>query len=339
MRVLITGAAGFLGKELVKRFAADPDVVVRAHVRSPQAAGPLRELLGSVPGRHEIVAANLLKPADLAPLVADCDVVVHAAAGMRGAPADMYLNTVVATRNLLDATNASSARRVVLISSFAVYGTRELPSGGLVDETTPLEPRLDERDGYCVAKLHQEELAREYAAKAKWDLVVLRPGVIYGPGAAGISNRVGASMFGWFLHLGGSNLIPLAYITNVADATALAAREQGAANGTFNVHDDDLPTSRQFLRRYKREVGPMRSIWVPYPALWLISQAVQWYHRRSKGQLPAAFTPYFTASLYRKRRFSNARLKSLGWRPQVSTDEGLRRMFAQWRERQANAKR
>jgi nucleoside-diphosphate-sugar epimerase len=339
MRVLITGAAGFLGKELIKRFAADGDVTVRAHVRSLGTAQDVRALLAAAGERHEIAAANLLNKNDLRELVAGCDVVVHSAAGMRGAPADMYLNTVVATRNLLDAVNGSSVRRVVLIGSFAVYGTRELPSGGLVDETTPLEPQLAERDGYCVAKLHQEELAREYAAKATWDLVVLRPGVIYGPGAAGISNRIGSSMFGWFLHLGGSNPIPLAYVENVADAAAVVARQPSAANSTFNVHDDDLPTSRQFLRRYKREVGPMRSIWVPYPALLLISHVVQRYHRWSKGQLPAAFTPYFTASLYRKRRFSNARLKSLGWTPRVGTDEGLRRMFAQWRQRAADAKR
>jgi hypothetical protein len=76
---------------------------------------------------------------------------------------------------------------------------------------------------------------------------------------------------------------------------------------------------REYLRRFEREVGPVRSMPVPYWALMLMSRAVEWYHRYSKGQLPPAFTPYATRTLYRSRRIA---LKPLGWRQIVSTEEG-----------------
>jgi nucleoside-diphosphate-sugar epimerase len=63
----------------------------------------------------------------------------------------------------------------------------------------------------------------------------------------------------------------------------------------------------------------------------LVSHAVERYHVWSKGQLPAAFTPYVTRSLYRGRRYDNSRLRSIGWRPLVSTDEGLQRTFEYFR--------
>jgi nucleoside-diphosphate-sugar epimerase len=170
-------------------------------------------------------------------------------------------------------------------------------------------------------------MARERMMQLGRELTILRPGVIYGPGGGAFSSRVGVSMFGWFLHLGGANVLPLSYLDNCAEAVALAALSPAAAGQTFNVHDDDLPTCAQYLRRYSREVAKLRRIRIPYWLLMLGSRAVLWYHRVSKGQLPAAFTPYTTRTLYRGRLYDNARLKSLGWRPPVSTDTGLQRTF------------
>jgi hypothetical protein len=53
-----------------------------------------------------------------------------------------------------------------------------------------------------------------------------------------------------------------------------------------------------------------------------------WYHKRSKGQLPAIFTPYVVDSMYRPLRYSNAALKAIGWTQGVPTAEGMTRAFA-----------
>ena len=62
----------------------------------------------------------------------------------------------------------------------------------------------------------------EYGQKFGIPYVIVRPGVVYGPGKVNISNRVGIGTFGIFLHLGGSNEIPLTYVDNCAEAIALA---------------------------------------------------------------------------------------------------------------------
>jgi nucleoside-diphosphate-sugar epimerase len=67
---------------------------------------------------------------------------------------------------------------------------------------------------------------------------------------------------------------------------------------------------------------------VPYPALRLLSRGVEAYHRWSKGQLPAVFTPYKSAALWGGNRFDNSKIKALGWRQIVPTEEGMRRTFA-----------
>src|SRR5262249_34514135 len=103
------------------------------------------------------------------------------------------------------------------------------------------------------------------------------------------------------------------------------------AGETYNVHDDDLPTCREYLRSYKRRVGKIRSMFVPYSAMIGLSYLLERYHRWSKGQLPAILTPYKSAALWKGNRFTNEKLKSIGWRPRVSTEEGLRRTFESFR--------
>ncbi len=62
----------------------------------------------------------------------------------------------------------------------------------------------------------------EYGEKRGLPYVIVRPGVVYGPGIKGIHGRIGIDTFGPFLHLGGSNRIPLTYMDNCAEAIVLA---------------------------------------------------------------------------------------------------------------------
>jgi nucleoside-diphosphate-sugar epimerase len=65
---------------------------------------------------------------------------------------------------------------------------------------------------------------------------------------------------------------------------------------------------------------------------------VERYSERSRGQLPAIFTPYKTRAMWAGNQFSNAKLKSIGWRPLISTREGLERAFAAFRAEPEKAK-
>ena len=332
MRILVTGAAGFLGRALIKRLLAHGYTNIRCNVRRQTDIPKLEALLGrDAPIGLEYCVGNLRYREDAARAVDDVQLIFHLAAGKKGTAADLFLDSVVATRNLMDAVGNRKPLRFVLVSSFSVYGVASLGRGAKVNEQTMLEPNPEWRDHYSFSKLRQEQLCWEYQRCNGFELVVLRPGVIYGPEGGHFSNRVGLTIGNWLLHFGGSNLLPLSYVDNCAEAVVFAGTHKRAAGQVYNVLDDDLPRCREYIRKYRKNVTKIRSIFVPYFGVRLLSYLVSKYNRYSKGQLPAILTPYKAASQWGGNRFDNCKLRSIGWRQSIPTSEGLRRSFAAFR--------
>jgi nucleoside-diphosphate-sugar epimerase len=328
MKILVTGAGGFLGGRLVESMLRLGQRELRLHYRRGPDQGSLQALLQQYPdATFEAVSANLLRPAELQRLVAGIDLIIHAAAAKRGAAADIFLNTVVGTRNLLDAAVAAGCSRIVLVSSFAVFRSADLATGAVLDEHCAVESDGLEKGAYGFAKVQQELLFRAYQTKHGFEYVILRPGVIYGPGDGAFSTRVGLKVGSLFFSLGGRCRLPLSYVENCADAIGLAAL-QAPSGATFSVVDDELPRCSEYLALYRGQVAKMRTVSVPH---WLFALGVwsmQVYHRRSRGQLPVVFTTYIVRSMYRNFRYSNQALRRLGWRQRVSTRTGLQTTFA-----------
>jgi nucleoside-diphosphate-sugar epimerase len=289
-----------------------------------------------------VIKGNLLSREDCASATRNATVVFHLAAarGEKSYP-DAFMNSVVTTRNLLDAcSNEKSLKRFVSVSSFSVYTNTQNPIRGLLDETCPTEKHPERRSGdaYCFAKVKQEEIVVEYSKKFKIPYVIIRPGHVYGPGNLPISGRVGVGTFGIFLHLGGPNTLPLTYVDNCADAIAQAGLKSGVDGEAFNVTDDDLPSSSTFLHLYKKNVARFKSLYVPhavsYALCFLWEKASIW----SEGQLPPAFNRKRWLAIWKKTNYSNQKLKTrVGWTPMVSTAEGLRRYFESCRDGVHNA--
>ncbi len=332
MKILVTGAAGFLGAALIERLLAHGYKDIRCNLRRRADIPKLDALLKQYSDiRLDYCAGDLRYREDAVRAVDGVQLIFHLVAGKKGTAADLVLNSVVASRNLLDAVANRKPMRIVLVSSFGVYGVAGLGRGARVNEQTVLEPHPEWRDHYSYAKLRQEQLFWEYQKRNGFELVVLRPGVIYGPGGGHFSNRVGLTFGKWQLHFGGSNLLPLSYVDNCAEAVVVAGTHPSAAGEVYNVHDDDLPTCRQYLRAYKKNVAKIRSVSVPYWGVRLLSSMVTKYNRHSRGQLPAILTPYKTASQWGGNRFDNAKLHSIGWKQLVPTAQGLQRSFAAFR--------
>jgi nucleoside-diphosphate-sugar epimerase/peptidoglycan/xylan/chitin deacetylase (PgdA/CDA1 family) len=332
MKVLVTGAAGFLGRALIERLLVHGYTDIRCNVRRQAGISRVDALFERYPHvRLEYCVGNLRYRDDAARAVDNVQLIFHLAAGKKGTAADLFLDSVVSSRNLLDAVADRKPLRIVLVSSFGVYGVAGLCRGTQVNEQTVLEPHPERRDHYSFAKLRQEQLFWEYQRRNGFELVVLRPGVIYGPDGGHFSNRVGLTVGNWQLHFGGSNLLPLSYVDNCAEALVIAGTHQRAAGEVYNVHDNDLPTCREYLRAYKKNVTKIRSISVPYFAVQLLASMVAKYNRYSKGQLPAILTPYKAATQWGGNRFNNSKLRSIGWEQLVTTTEGLRRSFAAFR--------
>jgi len=335
--ILVTGASGFIGMRVVQRLIERGFRNIRCLVR-PSSDSKASSLLGiAKKGEIEVFRGNLLSGEDCLAIAKDAAAVIHLAAG-RGEKSfpDAFMNSAVTTRNLLDAcVQHGVCRRFVNVSSFAVYDNGHKSTGRLLDESCPLEAHPEVRgEAYCFAKTKQEQVVESYRERYGLSVVTLRPGVVYGPGNLAISGRVGIDTFGVFLHLGGSNRIPLTYVDNCADAIVLAAVRSLEGSEAFNVVDDNVPTSREFLKRYKKNVRRFRSLYLPKAVSYAFCYLWERYSAWSQGQLPSAFNRNRWNSLWRRTDYDNAKLKKqLGWTPLVSTDEGLRRYFAACREK------
>lgn len=337
--MLVTGAAGFVGPRVVGSLLDRGFQNIRCLVRATSNTAKLKEVIDcrGAATRARIIQGNLLSPKDCLALTEGAVLVYHLAAGTdTKAFSDAFLNSVVTTRNLLDATLAHKClRRFVNVSSFAVYTNRQKPQWRLLDESCPIEEHPESRaEAYCFGKVKQDELVIDYGRKYAVPYVILRPGNVYGPGKKFIPGRVGIDSFGIFLDFGGSNPVPLTYVDNCADAIVMAGLNPGIDGEIFNIVDDELPTCWRYLHLYKKNVGRFGSIYVPHALSYLFCYAWEKYSKWSKGQLPPVYTRREWAATWKRTRYSNRKLKEMvGWSPKVPMAEGLKRFFDDCREK------
>jgi nucleoside-diphosphate-sugar epimerase len=325
MHAVVTGAAGFLGRRLVKSLCED-GCAVRCLVRPSSDLSVLREELGPLWRNVEVRRVALADTGECRSHIEAGDVVFHLAAGLTGGASTLFLNTVVPTRTLLRAASDSGARRFVLVSSLGVYGTTEMRRGATLTEESPLESRPHLRDPYTYSKVAQEQAAREFAGAHGLPLVIVRPGVIFGPGRGVLSSRVGLQFGTLLIRMGGRQTLPYTYVDNCAAAIRQAGFAPGIDGEALNIVDDDLPTAAQLVRRLARRRRKPRSVWVPGACIGPLSGLYEWYHWYSQGQVPGVITRYRSAALWKPLRYSNAKARRLlGWRPAVSFDEAFER--------------
>lgn len=341
--ILVTGGGGFIGRRVIASLLQQGFTNVGCLSRpSPKLRGPT-----ALPGNGDASAhakvfhGNLLSREDCRTIAKGARVVYHLAAG-RGEKSypDAYLNSVVTTRNLLDAClEHGCLKRFVNVSSFAAYSTAPGARSRRLDERWPVEEQPALRgQAYCFAKVKQDEMVMEYGRKHGLPYVIVRPGVVYGSGNEAIHSRVGLGTFGLFLHLGGSNRLPLTYVDNCAQAIVLAGIVKGVEGEVFNIVDDGLPSSRHFLRLYKKHVRGFASVYVPHWLSYLLCLLWEKYSAWSHGQLPPFLNRAVWRANWQKTAYTNTKAKTqLGWRQNVPTEEGLRRYFESCRAKEGHA--
>ena len=257
-------------------------------------------------------------------LVANAPVGLHIASSLSGSAAALFSTNVVATRTLLRAVREHPCGRFVLVSSIAVYGTSHLKGGAILDESVPLDPKPHNRDPYTFSKITQEQVC--WDARADWGLplVVVRPGMIYGPGRECLSARVGIKVGPILVRMGGHQPLPYTYVDNCADALVRTVTAPAIDGESFNVTDDELPTGAQLIREQRKRVGPVRTIVLPLWSVAPLARVYTAYSNFSNGQLPPILTPYRANASWNSLRYSNAKAKTrLGWRCDVSLAAGL----------------
>jgi nucleoside-diphosphate-sugar epimerase len=273
----ISGGAGFLGLHLARRLLADG-----ALVRTLDVA-PLddRGLETSV----EEVRGDVRDPAAAASLVGGADVLVHAAAALpiQASRASIFSVNVAGTSTLLDAAQAAGVRRVVFVSSTAVYGVPEVHP---IAEDAPLHGV----GHYGESKIVAEGIVRDFDRRGL-ETVILRPKTFVGPERLGVFEI----LFDWIREgrripiLGdGSNRYQLLAVEDLVDAVVRAA-EADAAGETLNVGATEFGTVRADLEALIRHAGsssrlrpvPVRPAEIALRALELarVSPLAEWHYR------------------------------------------------------------
>ena len=329
--ILVTGSGGFIGSRVVATLLKMGFKNIICSVRQASNLSLFKDEIAEDKGNNcKIIEANLLYEEECNKIASDVEIVYHLVAGRGKSFPACFQGSVITTRNLLNALiKHSQIKRFVNVSSFSVYSNFKLKKGAILNENCPLEDNIEGRyDAYAYGKIKQEELVLEYHKRYGLPYTIVRPGIVIGPGKKFIPGFVGIDTFGFFMHLGGKNTLPLTYIDNCAEAIVLAGLIKNIEGEVFNIVDDQLPKSNEFLKKYKRNVKNFRSISIPYFLTYLLCSLWEWYAKHSKGQLPPVFNRRMCGFAWKGHNYSNQKLKDLlGWNCKVTMERALELYF------------
>lgn len=317
MRVLVTGATGFIGRHVVDALLARGHTVRAVHRLDSKP---------DFPAEVELAQVDLASGARLREVLSDVDAVIHAAAVMQGPRQAQYEGTISATQNLFSAMSTAGVSRLVLVSSFAVYSGQAAPGRHQVDENSPVVSPVAARDTYCETKLRQESLLREAATPAQWSATIARPGFVFGPDHLW-SNRLGYRLreYAW-LCVGGRAMLPVTYVENCADALAFLAEQTTAGLRIVNVVDDGPPTQSEYRQKLAASVGrPKLVIVLPWPLVHMLLRLLDRIDRLTgrRLSLPAILRLEAGRARWQPAKYSNEALRELGWSPPVPFEEAI----------------
>jgi nucleoside-diphosphate-sugar epimerase len=232
MPVLVLGASGFIGSRLVTALAADA-------VYRPVAASRRAGLVFDATNGNAMRSALVDKP-----------FVVNCIAGSPGA-------MVRSTQSLCDAARDAPPRRIVHLSSMAVYGSA---TGTVHEDQPPIAPISD----YGQAKIECERIVQKYVNDGG-DAIILRPTCVFGPGSTQWTTRfvrlLRAGRIG-DLGVAGDGRCNLAFIDDLVTVIIASLNAAGVSGRTFNVSSACDLTWNEFLVAFGKALGatPVRRI-------------------------------------------------------------------------------
>jgi len=305
MKVLITGAGGFIGSHVAELFLREGhDVRALARYNGRSDPGQLAAMPEDLRARLDLRFGDITDPFLAADLVAGCDVVLHLAA-LIGipysyvAPASYVATNVSGTLNVLEACRSAGTRRVIVTSTSEVYGSARYTP---MDEEHPLQGQSP----YSASKIAADKLAEAYHRSFDLPVIILRPFNTYGPrqSARAIIPTVLTQALGGASEIELGSLTPrrdLTYVADTARAFFLAATASGIEGETIHFGQGTAVAIADVAKACLAAVGSTGRI-----------ASVDARKRPDKSEVD-----HLLCNAAKAHRL-------LGWTPRVGLEEGIR---------------
>lgn len=327
MRVLVTGATGFVGRHLLaalERAGHSLCLPLRessAEARLPKTMAP--------DARRILVVGNIDAQTDWREALRDVDAVIHLAARAhvldeRAEDEEAFMSVNAhGTSRLVEQSVDAGVERFVLMSSI---GAVTASSDSLVTLDMPCKPETP----YGRSKLAAEHALVDRCSETTMAWTILRPTLVYGPGNPGNMGRlVGLVRRGLPLPLGAvANRRSFTFVENLVDATTMALTHPNAADAVFLLGDGEDLSTAELVRRIAAFTGSRtRLVSVPMPLLRSFARGADGVAKATGWSLPidGATLRRLESSLYVD---IEPLREKLGWTPPIRVDEGLQRMLA-----------
>lgn len=304
MKILLTGATGFVGAALRQRLMQDQHSLVLV-ARQSRAADVMT--LGDM-GLDTNWERALI----------GCEVVVHLAArvhvmaGQGAEPAsEFHRINVEGTAKLARQAATAGVKRFVFLSTIKVNGEATLPGRPFREDDVPAP-----KDAYGISKFEAEKVIRALAQETGMDVVILRSPLVYGPGA---KNNF-ASLAHWVrrgiplpLDMVRGNRRSMVALDNLVDLIVTCLDHPAAANEVFLAADGEDYSTAEWVERLAAAMGRSARL-IPVPVRMLEVAAIGLGKRE------------IARRLFGSLQVDSTKVREwLGWRPPITVDEGLQR--------------
>jgi len=283
-------------------------------------------------GRVDVRHGDLTDARSVGAVLHDVDAVVHCAALVTygAARRDDYRRVnVQGTENVLATMTEAGVRRLLHVSSTAVYGVERDHRG--TNEAAPYGRRL--LSPYAASKIEAERRVLDYGRRGLLAVSVARPGWIWGHGdGANVPRLMPFVRRGLVPLMGhGDNVLHLSYVENVADGCVAALTSERAAGQTYNLTDDGPVTYRRFVGDLVRALGMRpRYVRIPFGAAYALAALMEGLCNVTPGGRLPPLSRWLVMNTVRHMEFDIAKARrELGYTPRVSYEDGMKTL-APW---------